>query len=439
MIFTDTIVALSSGRLPAGVAVIRISGPHSRFATETICGPVPPPRQAAYRTLKNADGAVLDRGLVVFFPGPGSFTGEDSAEFHVHGSRAVVAALLDCLVSFPGVRHAESGEFTRRAFLNGKLDLTETEALADLLNAETEAQRRFAILNASGAQSELYGAWRKRLIHARAMVEADIDFADEEDVPGSVAESVWKDIHALKIEIEAHIEGFHAAEIMRDGYDVVIVGAPNAGKSSLLNALARREAAIVTEEAGTTRDLIEVALDIGGLRVRVTDTAGIRTGAGSVEAIGIERARVRARSADLVLALQDMSAPVPVDMDFGNVATLRIGTKSDLATRAARERFDRTVSTKDGQGLSELLVEIGHRAAAVVGNAGDVLPSRARHVELLKETVCFMKEAAYSGDLAPELRCESLRLAGHTLGRIAGTVDVEDLLDVIFSQFCIGK
>ncbi|MHA6686072.1 tRNA uridine-5-carboxymethylaminomethyl(34) synthesis GTPase MnmE [Mesorhizobium sp. A556] len=439
MIFTDTIVALSSGRLPAGVAVVRISGSQSRFVAETISGPIPPPRQASYRTLRNGDGGVLDRGLVLFFPGPGSFTGEDSAEFHVHGSRAVVAALLDCLVSFPGVRHAEPGEFTRRAFLNGKLDLTETEALADLLNAETEAQRRFAMLNASGAQSELYGAWRKRLIHARAMVEADIDFADEEDVPGSVADSVWRDVDALQSEMETHIEGFHAAEIMRDGYDVVIVGAPNAGKSSLLNALARRDAAIVTEEAGTTRDLIEVALDIGGLRVRVTDTAGIRAGAGSVEAIGIERARERAHSADLVLVLLDINAPVPVDLDFGGIATLRIGTKSDLVARPAAEQFDLAVSTRDGQGLGELLAKIGARAAEAVGSAGDVLPSRARHVELLRETVCYMQEAVHSTDLAPELRCESLRLAGHTLGRIVGTVDVEDLLDVIFSQFCIGK
>jgi tRNA modification GTPase len=439
MIFTDTIVALSSGRLPAGVAVIRISGPTSRFASEIICGPVPPARQASYRTFSKADGAVMDRGLVIFFPGPGSFTGEDCAEFHVHGSRAVVAVLLDCLVSLLGVRHAEPGEFTRRAFLNGKLDLTETEALADLLNAETEAQRRFAVVNASGAQRELYSAWRKRLIHARAMVEADIDFADEEDVPGSVAESVWKDVHALQSEIETHIEGFRAAEIMREGYDVVIVGAPNAGKSSLLNALARREAAIVTEEAGTTRDLIEVVLDIGGLRVRVTDTAGIRSGAGSVEAIGIERARERARSADLVLLLLDMNAPAPVDLDFGNVAILRIGTKSDLVTGPTSERFDLVVSTKSGQGLSELLKEIGGRGAEAVGSAGDVLPSRARHVELLKEAVYYMHEAAHSSDLAPELRCESLRLAGHTLGRIVGAVDVEDLLDVIFSQFCIGK
>lgn len=439
MIFADTIVALSSGHLPAGVAVIRISGPHCRFVTETITESLPKARHAAYRTLKRLDGAVLDSGLVLFFPGPASFTGEDIVEFQVHGGRAVVAAMLETLVSFEGVRHAEPGEFTRRAFLNGRLDLTETEALADLINAETEAQRRAAILNAGGAQSNLYAGWRKRLIHARAMIEAEIDFADEDDVPGSVADTVWVDVRAMLGEMTHHIDGFHAAEIIRDGYDVVILGAPNVGKSSLLNALARRDAAIVTEEAGTTRDLIEVALDVNGLRVRVTDTAGIRTGAGVVETIGIERARERSRSADLVLVLQDMSAPAPIEMDFGDAAALIIGTKSDLAFGAFDGLYDLTISTKEGQGLADLLADIGERAAEAVGNVGEVLPSRARHVELLKETVGYMEEAADSLDLATELRCESLRLASHTLGRIAGTVDVEDLLDVIFSQFCIGK
>lgn len=442
MIFPDTIVALSSGHLPAGVAVIRISGPHSRFVTETISGSLPKARHAAYRTLKRSDGAVLDSGLVLYFPGPASFTGEDIVEFQVHGGRAVVAAMLQALVSFDGVRHAEPGEFTRRAFLNGRLDLTETEALADLINAETEAQRRVAILNASGAQSDLYAGWRKRLIHARAMIEADIDFADEDDVPGSVADTIWADVRAMLGEITHHIDSFHAAEIIRDGYDVVILGAPNVGKSSLLNALARREAAIVTEEAGTTRDLIEVALDVNGLRVRITDTAGIRSGAGFVEAIGIERARERARSADLVLVLQDMTGHAPIDTidtDFGGTAALRIGTKCDLAQGADEGLYDLAISTKDGRGLAELLAEIGARAADAVGRVGQVLPSRARHVELLKETVGYMQEAAHSADLATELRCESLRLASHTLGRIAGTVDVEDLLDVIFSQFCIGK
>lgn len=435
----DTIVALSSGKLPAGVAVVRVSGACVRFVLETMCGSVPRPREATYREIKAADGTLIDQGIVLYLPGPASFTGEDIAEFQVHGGRAVVAALLTQLVAFGHVRHAEQGEFTRRAFLNGKLDLTETEALADLINAETEAQRRFAVQNASGAQRDLYLAWRERLTHARAMVEADIDFSDEEDVPGSVADKVWLDVEAIRSEILDHVEGYRAAEIIRDGFDVVILGAPNAGKSSLFNALARRDVAIVTEEAGTTRDLLEVALDIEGIRVLISDTAGIRVDAGRIEAIGIERALARGRAADLVLQLEDMRDPVSFDGDIPHVPALRIGTKSDLVVAGeGLSEYDLVISTKDGTGIGQLIGEIGRRASEAVGKRGDVLPSRLRHVELLRETA-FHLGTAGRHDLALELRSESLRLATHSLGRIAGAIDVEDLLDVIFSQFCIGK
>ncbi|TIP98502.1 MAG: tRNA uridine-5-carboxymethylaminomethyl(34) synthesis GTPase MnmE, partial [Mesorhizobium sp.] len=330
MISGNSIVALSSGRLPAGVAVIRISGPQSRLVVETIAGSMVQNRVATYRQFRAPDGSVLDSGLVVFFAGPNSFTGEDIAEFHVHGGRAVVAKMLEVIAGFDDVRHAEPGEFTRRAFLNGKVDLVETEALADLVNAETEAQRRFAVQNAEGVQSELYLDWRRRLIHARAMVEAEIDFADEDDVPGSAAETVWLDVRAVIEEIEHHVQGFRAAEIIRDGFEVVILGAPNAGKSSLFNALARREAAIVTEVPGTTRDLLEVVLDLEGMRVRITDTAGLRETPGRIEAIGIERARSKAGTADLLLVLEDMVEPVPIGAIPDDVPALRIGTKADL-------------------------------------------------------------------------------------------------------------
>ncbi|WP_201412504.1 tRNA uridine-5-carboxymethylaminomethyl(34) synthesis GTPase MnmE [Mesorhizobium sp. J8] len=431
----DSIAALSSGRLPAGIAVIRISGPVTRFVVETIAGPVKD-RFTNLRKLRAADGSTIDHGLVLFFPGPGSFTGEDVAEFQVHGSRAVAAKMLETITSFEGVRHAEPGEFTRRAFLNGRLDLVETEALADLVNAETEAQRRFAVRNAEGAQSELYSGWRRRLIHARAMIEADIDFADEEDVPGSVSGTVWSDVSAMVGEIERHIDGFKAAEIIRDGFEVVILGAPNAGKSSLFNALARREAAIVTDEPGTTRDLLEVVMDLNGLKVRLVDTAGLREAPGKVESIGIERARAKAEGADLVLLLEDMADPVSVGNVPSGIPLLSIGTKSDIAD-AGVGAYDLVISSKDGSGLDRLLDEIGTRAALVVGEAGDVLPSRLRHVELLGEASVFLR-AALSGH-SPELRAEDLRLAAERLGRIVGAVDVEDLLDVIFSQFCIGK
>ncbi len=453
--FPDTIVALSSGRLPAGVAVVRVSGKQTRFVLETISGKVTEPRVASYSTFRNPDGAKIDSGLLLFFPAPRSFTGEDCAEFQIHGGKAAVAALLDALTALPGVRHAEAGEFTRRAFLNGKLDLTETEALADLISAETEAQRRLAVLNADGAQSKLYSAWRQRLIHARAMIEAELDFADESDVPGSVAGVVWADMQRLADEIRQHIGSYHRAEIIRDGFDVVIVGAPNAGKSSLLNALARRDAAIVSDEPGTTRDLVELALDLNGVKVRLTDTAGIREAAGKVEAIGIERARQRAETADLVLLLADATSDHPGLPAIVNPNVIHIGTKTDLlGADGSLGRLqqggdeimptsgfaypDLMVSSLTGQGISELLEMLGERAEQAAGDAGDILPSRMRHIELLRETVAYLEAALGGSDRDLEFRADDLRLAADSLGRISGAVDVEDLLDVIFSQFWIG-
>ncbi|QND57632.1 tRNA uridine-5-carboxymethylaminomethyl(34) synthesis GTPase MnmE [Mesorhizobium huakuii] len=443
MISGDSIVALSSGRLPAGVAVLRISGPQTRFVVETIAGGMVKERAAVLRKFRAPDGTVLDSGLVVFFPGPASFTGEDVAEFHVHGGRAVVARMLEIISGFDGVRHAEPGEFTRRAFLNGKVDLVETEALADLVNAETEAQRRFAVQNAEGVQSELYLTWRRRLIHARAMIEAEIDFADEDDVPGSVSDTVWSDVRTMIGEIDRHIAGFHAAEIIRDGFEVVILGAPNAGKSSLFNALARRDAAIVTDEPGTTRDLLEVTLDLGGLRVRLTDTAGLRDAPGKVEAIGIEKARAKADRADLMLLLEDSLSPGDIGPLPGKAPLLRVGTKLDLldpqTVQDAEARYDVVISVVSGVGVEVLLAEIGRRAADAAGTVGDILPSRLRHVELLGEANRHLLRAADDGAAGQELRAEELRLAAESLGRIVGAIDVEDMLDVIFGQFCIGK
>lgn len=439
MIFSDSIVALSSGRLPAGVAIIRVSGLATRFVIETIAGILPEPRVATFRRLRDADGRTIDHGIVLFFPGPNSFTGEDVAEFQVHGGKASVSALLARLTAFEGVRHAEAGEFTRRAFLNGKHDLPQTEALADLIGAETEAQRRFAAHNADGAQGRLYQSWRQRLIHARAMIEAEIDFADEDDVPGSVADAVMADIGVLIGEIESHVEGFRAAEIIRDGFEVVILGAPNAGKSSLLNALARRDVAIVTNEPGTTRDLLEVSLDLNGLYVRIVDTAGLREAAGAVESIGIERAKARARDAHLVLLLHDIAEPDQVDPVWvGSVPVLRIGTKADLEPSGGGGAYDLVLSARTGAGLTELTDEIARRAMAQVESAGDILPSRLRHVELLKDALELLRGAVEQGE-EREVQAEMLRLTTDRLGRIVGVVDVEDLLDVIFGQFCIGK
>jgi tRNA modification GTPase len=439
MMSTNSIFALSSGRLPSGVAIVRVSGPHVRQVLEIVSGSVPAARMASFGQLRDIQGNVLDRALAMFFPGPNSFTGEDVAEFHLHGGRAVVASVLNALSDIEGLAHAEAGEFTKRAFLNGKLDLLEAEALADLIASETEAQRRFAISNSFGAQSDLYQSWRTRLIHARAMIEAEMDFADEGDIPGSVSATVWKDMELLSKEIRAHISGFSKAEIIRDGFEVVILGAPNAGKSSLLNALAKRDAAIVSEEAGTTRDFVEVALDVGGVKIRLVDTAGIRENAGKVEQIGIERALAKAKSASLALFLHDLSQPFLeiADGAVSNIPSISVGTKMDLSLGKPEGDFDFMISAQTGAGITALLLKIGEIAAGAIGSEGDVLPSRMRHVSLLTETVDWIDAASADKDL--ELRAEDLRIASERIGKISGAVDVEDLLDVVFSQFCVGK
>lgn len=440
MVESETIVALSSGRLPAGIAVVRISGPKTRFVLETITGSVPEPRFARYGAFADRAGSHIDSGIALFFQAPASFTGEDSAELHAHGGKAVVAALLDALCAIEGVRPAEAGEFTRRAFLNGKVDLLKAEALADLVSAETEAQRRFAVLNSHGGHKELYAGWRQRLIHARAMIEAEMDFSDESDIPGSVADQIWADIDRMSGEIRGHIAGFRRAEIIRDGFDVVILGAPNAGKSSLLNALAKRDAAIVTDEPGTTRDLIEVVLDLDGRKVRVTDTAGLRQGGGAVEIIGIEKAIARARAADLVLLLEDMANSNPVAELPDGPLVLRVGSKYDLVpSESSSEAYDICISVASGYGLDRLLQEISNRAEVALGESVDLIPWRERHVALLSEALKFLESARSAEQAGYELRTEDLRLASERIGRISGAVDVEDLLDVIFSQFCVGK
>ncbi|KAB2656864.1 tRNA uridine-5-carboxymethylaminomethyl(34) synthesis GTPase MnmE [Brucella tritici] len=437
--FQDTIFALSSGRLPSGVAVVRISGPKVRFVLETIIGSIPAPRYAAYKLFRDRNGDSIDRGLVLFFPGPNSFTGEDCAEFHLHGGKAVVEKLLSEMGELPGCRIAEAGEFTRRAFSNGKMDLTIAEGLADLIAAETEGQRRLALQVASGTQRELYTEWRQRLLRARAFIEAELDFADESDVPGSVSEQVWQSLALLKREIENHVASGKRASMLRDGLHVVIIGAPNAGKSSLLNFLAGREVAIISEEAGTTRDLLEVKLDLGGIPVYATDTAGLRETDSSVEKIGIERARARMADADLVFLLEDMSDPIEVTPDETSAILWRIGTKADLKGEPSSGNWSYRISTKTGEGLDGLLDALQSFAEAQIGQIEDAVPTRQRHINLLRSTVAEIDRAINGTNLPLELRAENMRLASQYLGRITGDVDVEEILDVIFSQFCIGK
>ncbi|OLP60402.1 tRNA uridine-5-carboxymethylaminomethyl(34) synthesis GTPase MnmE [Xaviernesmea oryzae] len=433
----ETIFALSSGGLPSGVAVIRLSGPRTADVITHMTGGLPAPRRAALRTIRDGDGERLDQGLVLFFPAPFSFTGEDCGELHLHGGRAVVQATLDCLAGFDGLRLADAGEFSRRAFAHGKLDLIEVEGLADLLAAETEMQRRLAGEQAAGGLSSLYSGWAKRLTHARAMIEAELDFADEDDVPGSVAERIWPDMALLYDEIQRHLTGSATATIIRDGYRIVIAGEPNAGKSSLLNALAKRDIAIVTDVAGTTRDVLEVDLSLAGFMVKLIDTAGLRDTEDQVEREGIRRARARIADADLVLLLADHPNGFNATLDT-QAPILKLGTKLDRDSAIwDSSAADLTISVEDGTGLDRLIDMIQRRLPRVHPGAL-ALPARRRHQDLLRQCAGHIRSSLdMSGAL--DLQAEYLRLAQDILGRLTGRVDVEHLLDVIFSEFCIGK
>lgn len=433
----STIFALSSAPGRAGVAVIRVSGPAARQTLEMMTGRLPEPRFAAFRTIKHPKtGDVLDRAVVVWFAAPKTETGEDIVEFQVHGSRAVIAALLSALGEIAGCRLAQPGEFARRAFENGKLDLAEIEGLADLIEAETEAQRRQALAQTAGSLSKLYDGWRTRLIEIAALVEAAIDFSDEGDVSASAFNEARNRAETLQKEIAAHLDDGHRGEILREGFRVALLGPPNAGKSSLLNALARRDAAIVSAEAGTTRDVIEVRLDLAGLAVIVSDTAGIREASSDVEREGIRRSLAAARDADLVLWLAENPESIP-PLNFSRETSLAIRSKQDLALDS---HFDGlAVSAKTGAGIDQLIAEIARRASEAVGSATEPALTRARHREALENALNDIG-VFLNGPPGPiELRAEDVRRAAHALGRITGRVDVEDVLDQIFSRFCIGK
>lgn len=439
MQFTDTIYALSSGALPAGVAVIRISGPGTLDAVVRLCGVPPKPRTASLRTIRDRNGEPLDSGLVVYFPGPASFTGEDCCELQVHGGRAVVHGILDELSQIDGMRHAEAGEFSRRAFQHGKMDLVEVEGLADLISAETEMQRRLAIEQAGGGQSALYQGWARRLTHARAMIEAELDFSDEDDVPGSVSALVWADLERLRDEIDAHIGEAGLAEIIRDGLKIVIAGEPNAGKSSLLNALAKRDIAIVTEIAGTTRDVLSVDLSLAGFSVKLFDTAGLRETEEVVEREGIRRAREVIGHADLILLLSEKPDGFRLAERVGeNVPVIRVATKIDRDDVAwSGDAADILLSTRTGAGIPELLQSLTAHLPNLAGKTSFAMPSRKRHVDCLRQASDALLRSLTTEGL--DLQAEQLRLASDALGRITGRIDVENLLDVIFSEFCIGK
>jgi tRNA modification GTPase len=435
----DTICALASAPGRAGVAVIRISGPAAGDALRALCGPPPPPRQASLRKIRNpGTGEVLDRGLALWLPGPASFTGEDIAELHIHGGRAVVGRVIEALTSLRGVRLAEPGEFARRAFENGRIDLTEVEGLADLIAAETEAQARQAIAQAEGGARALYESWREELVKAQALAEAGLDFADEADVAADAAVQADACVAKLLARMSKHLAD-RRGERLRDGFRVVIAGPPNAGKSSLLNALAQRDVAIVSEEAGTTRDVIEVHLDLAGLPVIVTDTAGIREAEGAVEAEGVRRALARVENADLVLWMVDATAPQAEDKSAyiaANAAYIRVLNKVDLVKSA--QIADGALSAKTGEGVAELVGVLRKRAEEGLPAGEPAVITRARHraeLEAAAEALSRFREERGG----PEIKAEELRIAARHLGRLTGRIDVEEVLGAIFSEFCIGK
>jgi tRNA modification GTPase len=410
-----------------------------------MAAPRPSARVAALRRIKDpGSGEVLDRGLVLWFPGPKSETGEDMAELHLHGGRAVIQGVLGALGAIEGCRLAEPGEFARRAFENGKLDLTGVEGLADLIDAETAAQRRQALAQAEGALWRLYEGWRQRLVSALALIEAAIDFSDEADVAADSALKARREIERLQQELSAHLHDGHRGEIVREGFQVVLAGPTNAGKSSLLNALARRDVAIVSDEAGTTRDVIEVKLDLEGLPIVVSDTAGLREAPGKVEQEGIRRTLGRARAADLVLWLTDATAapaaPPPELADRPD-RILRVVNKIDLLGARPLETPDGWIgiSVRTGAGIEALTKRLAHMARERAGDAETPALTQARHRQQLEACAASLQAFLAAPLDALELRAEDLRLAAHALGRLTGTVDVEEVLDQIFARFCVGK
>jgi|APSaa5957512493_1039668.scaffolds.fasta_scaffold11318_4 tRNA modification GTPase len=436
----DTIYAPATAPGRAGIAVIRVSGAQAGAALMAVTGraALPPPRQATLSNFVDPEcGEALDRGLVLWFPGPNSFSGEDVAELHGHGGGAVVAALLAVLSRLPGCRLAEAGEFTRRAFQHGRMDLTQAEGLADLIAAETEAQRRQAQRQMDGALGRLYEGWRADLIGALAHLEAEIDFPDE-DLPGGMWARQKPLLEALEKEISAHLDDGHRGERLREGCHMVILGAPNVGKSSLLNALARREAAIVSSQAGTTRDIVEVHLNLGGYPVVLADTAGLRQSGDAIEVEGVRRAQERGAQADLKIVLYDCAeTPVPgaeVLALLGDGGIL-VANKTDRAAAAPTQGLP--ISIKTGAGLNDLLRRLGAEAGQRMGDGGSSGLTRARHRQGLEGCRDALLRSLDGVD--EELVAEDVRLAARYLGRITGRVDVEDILDVVFGDFCIGK
>jgi tRNA modification GTPase len=427
---TDTIFALSSGAPPAAIAVLRISGAAAFDAAKALAGTLPPTRRASLRSLRDADGHLLDEALLLIFPGPNTATGEDLVELHLHGGRAVVRGVEAALLALPGLRRAEPGEFTRRAFANGRIDLNEAEGLADLLSAETEWQRRAAVAMAGGAFSKVVEGWREELLRLAAQLEAALDFSDDDDVGETDYTNISIGCGELHAAISAHLAQ-PAAEKLRDGLRVVLAGPPNSGKSTLLNALVAREAAIVSDIAGTTRDLIEVPVAFDGIPFLFTDTAGLRDDSGDViESIGIERAAKAIADADILLWLgEEGGGPA-------HNALVEVEAKADDPAHTGKSASAMQLSAKTGDGLNALVKLLIEKGRTMLPPADSfALNQRQRH--LLGDTALFLNHASKAKD--PLIMAEELRQARLSLDALTGRASTEDMLDALFGRFCIGK
>ena len=434
---SDTIFALASGAGLCAISVIRVSGPASDAALNSLCAALPSPRRASLRKIHHPrTGALLDQCLVIRFPGPESFTGEDGFELHIHGGRAVAAGVLGALGLCHGLRPAEPGEFARRAFLNGKLDLTEAEGLADLIEATTSAQRDQALALAGGRLRDQAQAWRSVMLGLQAQAEAAIDFSDEGDVPAHVWDGFATQVRTLAQSMQLALAEGRRGEILRSGFTVVLAGPPNAGKSSLMNALAQRDVAIVSSIPGTTRDLIEVSLDLDGMPVILVDTAGLRDAGDEIEQEGIRRTRARASAADLVLWLVAPGQAVG-GAEISDAPVIRIGTKSDLGPIESEAEHSLSLSARTGQGVDDLLELIAERARDALRPEEPALMSRERHRIAIREACEAL--GRIREEMPVEVAAEELRLAARALASMIGLVGPEDVLGEIFSRFCIGK